>query len=154
MLSFQYNPCIGSRIKGVRYLEYEHISIQPLYRFKLTHSVFFSNRKKFQYNPCIGSRFWVYASRTSSSDFNTTLVSVQVQPPPNQSHSGFYFNTTLVSVQVCYVFREVQFALIFQYNPCIGSRYCLRLNSVAPAYFNTTLVSVQVSRQNVCSQTM
>ena len=75
---------------------------------------------EFQYNTCFGSINQDLSNWNVSSDFNTTLVSVQWNLEQIEYLSPMDFNTTLVSVQ----FQELAERFLkegFQYNTCFGS---------------------------------
>ena len=57
---FQYNFCVGSRVKNKNVSHYNLVSIQLLCRFEFSSSLLYSIVLKFQYNFCVGSSIAVH----------------------------------------------------------------------------------------------
>ncbi len=125
-MEFQYNACIGS---------------------SMSERIFDVEIRMFQYNACIGSRLPVTGFMTSSTRFNTTLVSVQARVNQILGIKEESFNTTLVSVQGA--IKPSISKVLFSFNTTLVSVQD-NPNSqpqMEPLGFNTTLVSVQGKRR-------
>jgi len=120
---FQYNPCYYSTRSPIGKPLISIISIQPLLLFNLL------------WHKCLNDK----------SNFNTTLVIIQLSNTKCSSFRKSYFNTTLVIIQHLEK-NEWKHCDLFQYNPCYYSTIALATIVNFKVHFNTTLVIIQQCR--------